>query len=73
MESFPLLIGPYHILGFIGTYLVLLISTLYLIGKYEKRWIYFIWLITLIVIPILGSIAYLLKHFTTKPRLRTVS
>ena len=69
MNNILLIITPYDIIGMISLYLILLISAFYLIGKYEKGWIYFAWLITIVMLPVLGPLAYFLKYLANKPKM----
>lgn len=62
--NLPLIIGPYHILGIAGSFLLLLLISLYLIGKQEKGLIYFLWLLVIVFMPVIGPLAYLLKYVT---------
>lgn len=60
------LVGPTRII--IGTiiYLLLTISSLYLILKNEKKLFIFFWILLILFIPFLGSIIYLFKHFINR-------
>ncbi len=64
MINLPLLIGPYHIITFVSVLLLLLLTSLYFIGKHEKGLIYFLWLIVIVFLPVIGPVAYLLKHLS---------
>jgi uncharacterized membrane protein len=69
MTNLPLLIGPYQIIAIVSVILLLFFTALFLIGKHEKGLIYFIWLIVLIFLPVIGPIAYLLKYFAGSNRM----
>ncbi len=66
MILLPLLISSYHIIAILGVFLILLFISLFMIGKHEKGLTYFIWLIVLVCLPIIGPIAYLLKYFVSQ-------
>lgn len=55
------IIGPYHIIAYSIIYLIQLGFAFYLIGKFERSWNYFIWLLVIIFIPFLGTLAYFVK------------
>lgn len=64
--NLPLIIGPYHILGIVGSFLLLLLVSLYLIGRQEKGLIYFLWLLVVVLMPVIGPVAYLLKYYAAR-------
>jgi hypothetical protein len=67
MNSIPLMIGPFEIITTLTIILSLFFSSLFLVSKYEKGNTYFIWLLLIIFLPILGSLCYLVKHLTNLP------
>ena len=64
MTALPLFIKATYLLAILGAYLIFLLTMLYLIGKHEKGLIYFLWFLVIIFLPVIGPIAYLLKHFS---------
>lgn len=63
MSNLILFIGPFEIIAGLTVILILFLIALFLVGKYERGLIYFIWLFVLILLPVIGPIAYLLKYF----------
>jgi hypothetical protein len=55
------IIGPIKILTFGIIFLIQFIFAVFLIGKYEKGWNYFAWLLVIFFLPIIGSLAYFMK------------
>ena len=54
-------IGPFTILTFGFIYLLQLGFAIYLVGKYENSWKYFLWLAILIFLPVIGTFSYFMK------------
>lgn len=67
MNSIPLMIGPFEIITTLAIVISLFFSSLFLISKYEKGKTYFIWLLLIIFLPIIGSLCYLIKHLMNLP------
>jgi len=61
MINFLGIIGPITIITFGIVFLIQFVFALFLISKYEKSWNYFIWLLVIIFLPIIGSLAYFMK------------
>lgn len=57
------IVGPFQVLLIAGAYLALLIAALILVFKNEKGWLALIWAAIVLLMPFLGSLVYLLKHF----------
>ena len=72
MNSIPLMIGPFEIITTLTVVLSLFFSSLFLVSKNEKGKTYFIWLLLIIFLPILGSLCYLIKHLTNLPSNKTI-
>jgi uncharacterized membrane protein len=67
MNLLPLMIGPFEIITTLAIVISLFFSSLFLISKYERGKTYFIWLLLIIFLPILGSLSYLIKHLINLP------
>jgi len=65
MNNF-LMIWPYQILIFLGIVVALFFVSLFLIFKKEKEANFLVWLLLIVLLPVIGSVAYILKYFTTK-------
>lgn len=55
------IIGPFKILTFSLIYLLQLGFAIYLVGKYENNWKFFLWLVILIFLPFIGTFSYFMK------------
>ena len=73
MTLIALAITPFHIVGALVLFLVLFLTALFLLGKQEKGTSYFIWLIIILIFPIAGPLAYLLKDFAGSPQTGSLS
>ncbi|UMB60414.1 hypothetical protein MHL31_15185 [Lutibacter sp. A80] len=67
MNSILLMIGPFEIIAVLAVIVSLFFSSLYLVSRHEKGRNYFIWLLLIIFLPILGSVCYLVKHLANLP------
>ena len=61
--------GPYEVIGFILTYLIITIASIYLILKNETKYLKFIWILLCLMIPFLISVIYI-GNFLINNRLR---
>ena len=68
MTLIALAITPFHIVGALVLFLVLFLTALFLLGKQEKGTSYFFWLIIILIFPIAGPLAYILKYFAGSPQ-----
>lgn len=60
------LLGPGHVIVLTVVFLVLFISSLVLIIKNEDEILKVVWIILIIILPVLGSMIYILKHMLTR-------
>jgi len=60
------LLGPVHIIVLTVIFLILFISALVLIIKNERGGLKVVWIILIIILPILGSLIYILNHLLTR-------
>lgn len=60
------IIEPLDIVIFGILYLVTFLGALYLILKNEKSLFLFFWILTILFIPLFGSVFYLMKHLLNK-------
>ncbi len=60
------LLGPVQVIVLTLIFLVLFISALVLIIKNERDSLKVVWIILIIILPILGSLIYILKHLLTR-------
>ena len=61
------IIGPIAILILGIFYVLLILSSLYLVVKHEKGLSIFLWILLVLIFPFMGSLIYLGKHFITNP------
>lgn len=67
-----LVIRPYEIVTFISLIVLLFLLSLFLIAKHEKGSNYFIWLLIIVFIPVIGSVAYVIKWITGKTQQQAI-
>jgi uncharacterized membrane protein YhaH (DUF805 family) len=60
------LLGPVQVIILTIIFLVLFITSLVLIIKNERDILKVVWIILIIILPILGSLIYILKYLLTK-------
>lgn len=66
--NYFLMLWPFQILTFLGLTVVLFLFSFSLIMRREKGADFFLWLLFIILIPILGSITYIMKYLTIDKR-----
>lgn len=60
------LISPLQVISIATLLLVMITTSLVIASKNEHRFKFLIWAILIVVLPIIGSASYLIKHYTSK-------
>lgn len=66
------LIGPWGYISLFTVYIALTISALFFVYKEEKGFTAFFWTLFILFIPVISSLAYLLKYFINQ-RIRQIA
>jgi membrane protein implicated in regulation of membrane protease activity len=67
------IITPNNIIVGLVIYLVLVGSALYFVLKNEVKFVMFLWIALVLMLPFLGALIYLVKYFIGKKRLENKS
>lgn len=73
MTYLPLLITPLEIVIFTALTVVLYAISLFLMSKHVKGWRFFVWLLIIIFMPIIGSVSYIIYYLVNRVSTPAVS
>ncbi len=65
ISPFNLMISPFQVIVFLLMFVSLIITSLVLASKNEIRFNFLVWSLIILFVPFLGSISYLIKHYTS--------
>lgn len=57
-------VGPLQILLIAGIYIIVIIYSLIMVLKNERGSLKVIWILVIMLLPFIGSVLYLFKHYT---------